>query len=239
MKKKIKVEYSSTSEHIKYVYTYDLYSNIIEVKEYDNNILVYEEFNTYNIFNELINQIINIDNFSYESEYEYDQIGNVTKSSLHYDDEYIYYYTYFYNNQNKLVQVSNITEGSVYNIGYGTNNEINRFINYNINYYMDNISQINNNDIEVNYSYNANGIRIAKDITTNEDYITINYILDDNNNIIKEIRTDYFTDQVIEYYYDANNKVIGFVYNNNKYIYLKNLQEDITGILDFNGNLVV
>ena len=41
------------------------------------------------------------------------------------------------------------------------------------------------------------------------------------------------------YYYDSNNDIIGFEYNNQKYLYLKNLQNDIIGILDSNGNIVV
>ncbi|MFA7126403.1 MAG: RHS repeat-associated core domain-containing protein, partial [Bacilli bacterium] len=44
---------------------------------------------------------------------------------------------------------------------------------------------------------------------------------------------------VINYYYDSSDNVIGFEYNNNKYLYLKNLQNDIIGIVDETGNLVV
>jgi RHS repeat-associated protein len=42
-----------------------------------------------------------------------------------------------------------------------------------------------------------------------------------------------------EYTYDSNNSIIGFTYNGEKYLYLKNIQQDITGIIDENNNLVV
>ena len=41
----------------------------------------------------------------------------------------------------------------------------------------------------------------------------------------------------IKYIY-SNEEVIGFVYDSSKYLYLKNLQNDIIGIVDSNGNIV-
>ena len=40
------------------------------------------------------------------------------------------------------------------------------------------------------------------------------------------IRTTGNTSEILEYYYDINNNIIGFTYNGVKYLYLKNLQND-------------
>ena len=42
----------------------------------------------------------------------------------------------------------------------------------------------------------------------------------------------------IYFRYDAENSLIGFNLNGTEYLYLKNLQGDIVGILDQNGNTV-
>ena len=43
---------------------------------------------------------------------------------------------------------------------------------------------------------------------------------------------------MIYYLRDSNSKLIGLKYNNNLYYYLKNIQDDIIGLLDSNYNLV-
>ena len=56
--------------------------------------------------------------------------------------------------------------------------------------------------------------------------------------IIKEIHTG-ANNYTIEYYYDSSDNIIGFTYNGSKYLYLKNLQNDVIGIVDSNNNIVV
>ena len=77
-------------------------------------------------------------------------------------------------------------------------------------------------------------IRTSKIINSNH---RVDYILD-GTQILKETHTG-STNYEIEYYYDINGNIIGFTYNNNNYMYIKNLQNDIIGIVDELGNVVV
>ena len=70
-------------------------------------------------------------------------------------------------------------------------------------------------------------IRTSKIINSNH---RVDYILD-GTQILKETHTG-STNYEIEYYYDINGNIIGFTYNNNNYMYIKNLQNDIIGIVD-------
>lgn len=82
---------------------------------------------------------------------------------------------------------------------------------------------------DISYTYNEDGIRTSK---TSNGVITKFYL--DGTRIIEQ--TDGTT--TLHFFYDSNSEVIGFRYNGNNYIYVKNLMGDITGITDVNGNLV-
>ena len=95
-----------------------------------------------------------------------------------------------------------------------------------------------NNEVAtlISFKYDDNGIRVSKtygDTTTY--YTTINgtitsqYELDENDNPIN----------VIEFIYDSNDEIIGFTYQNDTYFYIKNIQGDITNIVDNTGNVLV
>lgn len=91
-------------------------------------------------------------------------------------------------------------------------------------------------DSSISYTYNHNGIRTSKTING----IITHYIVDENNNIVKQYElVDGVETNVIEFIYDSNNTPIYFTYNNATYYYERNLQGDIVGILDANGNTVV
>ncbi len=102
---------------------------------------------------------------------------------------------------------------------------------------MRNICVIENDAYYVEYYYNANGIRIGKLIDNGTTVESVNYILD-GNNIIKETHTG-ANSYTLEYYYDSNDNIVGFKYNNTKYLHLKNMKNDIVGIIDSNNNIVV
>lgn len=53
------------------------------------------------------------------------------------------------------------------------------------------------------------------------------------------VRTTGNVTETLQYHYDSNNSIIGFTYNGEDYLYLKNIQNDIIGIIDTNNNLVV
>ncbi|MFA7436414.1 MAG: RHS repeat-associated core domain-containing protein [Bacilli bacterium] len=81
------------------------------------------------------------------------------------------------------------------------------------------------------YKYNASGIRTGKNLNG----LTVDYILE-GTKVLKETRTD---GKVLNYFYDQSGSIIGFKYNSNNYYYIKNLQNDIIGITNSNGNLIV
>ena len=55
------------------------------------------------------------------------------------------------------------------------------------------------------------------------------------NNLILETCNNY----KIYYYYDENNDLIGFKYNNQKYYYIRNIFKTIEKVIDNNGNIVI
>lgn len=231
---------NGSSSIVKYIYTYDKNNNITNILGYENNSLVYKEINTYDIFNELIKQELTIDGIKYTSEYTYDSRGNITS--------YIYKnvtsntilksYTYSYKttgNKDRLLSLTSTVDNKTYNITYSTNKEASLYLGWQVSYNMKNIVSLINDEYDISYTYNANNIRTKKVVVKDSITLTTNYILE-GNKIIKEIRSD---GQEIEYYYDINEEVIGFKYNNNKYLYIKNLQKDVIGIVDTNNNVIV
>lgn len=236
-------EYTSGNNQLmKYVYAYDKYNNITNIMGYENNVLVYQEDNAYDIYNQLITQYVLAKDKEIGSEYFYDSRGNI---SGYYaldirSNQVIYSYNFFYNqngNKNKLVKVESNTTGEEYNIEYSANGEPSLYLGWTISYDMKNITTVLNSNYEINYTYNASGIRTSKVLTKNNSTTSIEYILD-GTNIIKEIRSGE-NNATLQYFYDSNNEIVGFTYNNVKYLYLKNLQKDIIGIVDSNNNIVV
>ena len=228
---------NGSNQIIKYEYVYDDYSNISKIYGYTNNVQVYYEENYYDNFNQLTAQMIEIGDEIIVSEYGYDTRGNnigyysynqTTCESLN--------SAYFsYNNKDEIIQ-ANLNEQN-YDITYSSVGQPSIYLGWTIDYDMRNICVIENDEYYVEYYYNANGIRIGKLIDKGTTIESVNYILN-GNNIIKETHTG-TNNYTIEYYYDSSENIIGFTYNGNKYLYLKNLQNDIVGIIDSNNNLVV
>ena len=222
----LEVEYTGINgKTIRLEYTYDSDSNITKVLEYQNNVLVYEERNTYDIFNQLANQEIETEDSNILVAYNYDSRGNI----INYDScnvetqTTIDSYTFTYNNENELTQAN--INGIPYNITYNSAGQPNIYFNWNITYNMRSITELRNNESVINYTYNANGVRTSKRVETEGSITNIEYVLN-GTNIIRETRTTGNTSEILEYYYDINNNIIGFTYNGVKYLYLKNLQND-------------
>ncbi len=84
----------------------------------------------------------------------------------------------------------------------------------------------------VNFEYNDQGLRTVK-----KDYrgIGSKYYYD-GDLLITEIAPGYRLD----FLYDENNQLYGFIYNNSdKYFYIRDFMQNILGIIDTSGNLVV
>ena len=237
------LEYTSGNNQLmKYVYTYDKNNNITNIMGYENNVLVYQEDNTYDIYNQLIMQCVLVNDKEIRNEYLYDARGNILNYNVtdSRTEQILYGYDFYYSqtgNKNKLVKMESITTDEEYNIEYSANGEPSLYLGWTIAYDMKNITTLLNSNYEINYAYNASGIRTSKVVTKNNSTTTTQYILD-GTNIIKEIRSGE-NNTTLQYFYDSNNEIVGFTYNNVKYLYLKNLQNDIIGIVDSNNNIVV
>ena len=207
-----------------YSYTYDSDGNITTISL---NGSLQHTF-TYNSSNELVRVDDAVINKTVT--YDYDYVGNITSVKT-------YIYTtgtlgtplttqnYTYNSQNQRTDLS-------YDLG-GNMTSLN---GYNFTWDGRKLSSVVNEDTNISYTYNHNGIRTSKTING----ITTYYVVDENNNVVKqyELVNDVETN-IIEFVYDSNGSPIYFTYNNETYYYEKNLQGDIVAILDANGNTVV
>jgi len=97
--------------------------------------------------------------------------------------------------------------------------------------------ELNTDDYAVSYKYNADGLRTQKYIDDDQTYTdtTYDYIWADGKLVSQTDGTD-----VLYFLYDSNDSPTGFVLNDAAtYLYIKNLQGDITGIADENGAIIV
>ena len=86
-----------------------------------------------------------------------------------------------------------------------------------------------------NYVYNADGIRVYKEVNGNKTEYYLN-----GTEIETEITNFGGITRRVDYIYDENGSIYGFVVDNTaKYYYTKNLQGDIIGILDASGTQIV
>lgn len=92
------------------------------------------------------------------------------------------------------------------------------------------LSSITNGTNTYSYKYDDNGIRTEK---------TVNGITTYYTTVDGRITGQYDGTNTLYFRYNAENLLIGFNLNGTEYIYLKNIQGDIEGILDLYGVLVV
>ena len=95
--------------------------------------------------------------------------------------------------------------------------------------------------VTVEFTYNHDGLRTKKVKKVNGILAeTTDYILDEKN-IVDLVHADHTssTTDKMHFLYDAQGKVTQVDYNGAIYTYLNNLQDDVIGLLDSSGNLVV
>ena len=207
-----------------YSYTYDLNGNIITISL---NGSLQQTF-TYNSSNELVR----VDDAAANKTitYEYDYVGNITSVKT-------YAYTtgtlgtplttqnYTYNSQNQRTDLS-----------YDANGNMTALNGYSFTWANRRLTSATSADNSISYTYNHSGIRTSKTVKG----ITTYYEVDENNNIVKQYElVDGVESNVIEFVYGSDGSPVYFTYNNATYYYEKNMQGDIVGILDANGNTVV
>ncbi len=96
------------------------------------------------------------------------------------------------------------------------------------------LETVTNGDEIITYGYDGEGIRTSKivgDVYTN--YMILDGVMYGERWYTPEAET------LIYYFYDENGTKYGFSYNDTLYYYQYNLQGDVTGIYDANGQLVV
>lgn len=208
-----------------YKYKYDNMYNITHV--YKNDVLINKY--AYDKYYELIKE----DNYLLNKtiRYTYDNDGNILSKKEYKINTYDLINTtnYYYEDNNlkdKLTKYNDevITYDNIGNpITIGNKTLI--FINgRELKSYVD-----NDNNLNVSYKYNKDGIRIEK-IVNNE---VIKYYVEQNKVILEERGNN-----MIYYIRDEKGNLEGMKYNNDLYYYIKNLQNDIIGLIDSNNNVV-
>ena len=92
------------------------------------------------------------------------------------------------------------------------------------------LSTMKNGSMDISFTYNDEGIRTSKTVDgVATSYTSINGRITSQSSVTNQM---YFR-------YDKNNSLIGFTLNGTEYIYVKNAQGDITGIIDKGGKQVV
>ena len=92
------------------------------------------------------------------------------------------------------------------------------------------LESISNEDISLSFKYDNNGIRTKKTVNgVDTEYFYV-------GDMLVSQKTG---NEVINFAYSAGGAPYGFTYNGSSYFYLLNLQGDVIGIYDSNGNVVV
>ncbi len=92
------------------------------------------------------------------------------------------------------------------------------------------LSTMKKGSTDISFTYNDEGIRTSKTV----DGVTTTYTSIDGRITSQNDGTN-----LMYFRYDKNNSLTGFILNGTEYIYVKNAQGDITGILDKGGKQVV
>lgn len=92
------------------------------------------------------------------------------------------------------------------------------------------LASLNDTDLTVNYAYDDSGIRIQKTVNETETKFYLNGTV---------ILTQMTGNERMDFLYDEAGDLLGFKYDGNSYYYIRNLQSDITGILNSAGEQIV
>lgn len=204
-----------------YKYKYDSMNNINEVLYNNSTIKKYY----YNNYNELEKEEDFVSNEGIEYQYLYGNIVCKTKKDLT-NNTIIATDSYEYNNNtwrdiltkyNNTI-ISSDTIGNMTAIGTATLTWENGIL----------LSGYSDSNLSINYKYDSNGTRESKTVNNQ----TTDYYLD-GEKIIYEARGS----DILYYLYDLSG-IIGLEYDNQKYYYIKNIQGDIIGITNSNGNII-
>lgn len=227
---------------------------IINNKEYS---FKYQSDDVYDIFP----ISFNFDNVKYN--YEYDELGNITKIIK--NGEVIS--SYKYDSLNQLIEEYNYSNGLTVKYDYDDRGNISsKMVNEKvIKAEYDNKDRIITlGEDSISYDDNGNifqykdknlswvGGRLLNNYTDDKYEINYTYNVDGIRNskvvngeitnfylVNNKVIFEYNDNEYIYYLYDEKNNIIGMNYDNKTYYYVKNHLNDIIGIVDTNDNMLV
>ncbi len=237
-------------------YTYDDKDRITSYGSGSNDMVYYHYTDASNPAEQLYRVDDALDNQTYK--YVYDTRGNIQEQkSYNYttgtqltgnNPEEDIEYTYTYDNKVWIDGVEVVSDGNNEENSYVYDDNGNPISIDSLNYHWTNARQLSSITYEedetektfVSYTYDDDGIRTSKtfgDTTTY--YLTDDGVITAQYEITHNANNEPVVTNLMEFLYDGSDELIGFSYNNAEYFYLKNLQEDVTDIVDTSGNVIV
>lgn len=196
-------------------YTYDVRGNIATLTV-DGVTYTY----TYDSLNQLTG-VTTSDN-SFTASYSYDDGGNITSKTVNGITT-----PYGYTDSNWKDKLTSYNGHTINYDGMG-----NPTVSYNKQFMWTGRQMILADTADgtvTGYSYNADGIRIQKDMHG----VVTNYFVDGSTILAEKTGNN-----VIWYIYDSDGEILGFTYNDTPYYYLKNQQGDVYKVVDASGTIV-
>lgn len=208
----------------KYSYKYDKLGNITHI--YNDDKLINKYY--YDDYNQLIKEKDYEENIIIK--YKYDNVGNILFKRVYDLNNYnlVEQDVYHYNNnewEDQLTYFNNdlITYDEIGNpLTIGNNINLNWINGRELGSYNDGVNSIV-------YKYNIDAIRLSKNVNG----IETKYYLEGNDIVFEKTGNN-----TLYFMRDSMDNLFGFKYNNDMYYYIKNIQNDIIGILDSNCTLV-
>ena len=213
-----------------YDYSYDNNGNITEIRQNGKLINKY----TYDSFNELKEEYDYVNKFYIN--YSYDGAGNLqNKYEQVLDPNYGYPTGTQHGNTYEYTDTSwkdKLTKINGDNITYDANGNP---LSYRdgMSFEWENgriLKKINTSDKSVQMSYDSNGMRTQKSV----DGVKTNYYYDSSNNLFALTQGS----DTLFFFYDNSGEVMSVSCNGTMYYYIKDLQDDITEIVDKDGKAV-
>ena len=183
---------------------------------------------SYNDFNELSSE--NSASFG-QINYQYDSKGNISVISK-FDSSTVYVFTY--DNNNRLTSFTktvglNIPE-TFYCCGYSFGRPT-LYKNKTLAWNKNELTQYDG----VTFAYDGYGRRVSKSSTSLGRSVSYLYLGDA---LLEEVITINNVDYTLKYLHDSRSNIVGFIYNNNVYFYVKDLLNNVIAIYDQNNSLI-
>ena len=212
-----------------YEYTYDNIGNITSINYTDSSNNSNNKKYSYTYYlGQLLNETVEKNNVMiYNCTYNYDSFGNMLSierstrldvyASLPAQQSFVY------NSYNELTEYT--IDNTTYQVSYNNGNPL-TYKDYTLTFNNGNLTSLTNTNDNIIYEYNADGIRIKKVVNG----VTTSYTV--FNGLIIEEAKEGTAGYTIKYLYDDNNLLVGFIYNNETYYYIRTLTGEITKIVN-------